>query len=91
MLVIARARLSTAGVGGTVDVALADPDPAFRPQRAAVGGLMTGLIFHPLAVPIGLAVVLLFLAGWFWPTHEPVPLYSPERPGKTGAVAAITT
>jgi drug/metabolite transporter (DMT)-like permease len=39
--VVARARLATAGVGGTVDVALADPDPAFRPQRAAIGGLIT--------------------------------------------------
>jgi cytochrome c oxidase subunit 1 len=43
------------------------------------GGMMTGLIFHPVAIPIGVALILLLTAKWFWPTSETKPLYDPER------------
>jgi cytochrome c oxidase subunit I+III len=39
-----------------------------------VAATLAGLIFHPLSVVIGLALMLLALAGWFWHTHEPKPL-----------------
>jgi cytochrome c oxidase subunit 1 len=42
-----------------------------------VTGLMIGSIFHPLPIVIGLAVLLLALAGWFWPTKGPEPIHNP--------------
>jgi hypothetical protein len=41
--------------------------------------MMTGLIFHPVAVPIGVASILLLTVIWFWPTLETKPLYDPDR------------
>jgi hypothetical protein len=42
------------------------------------GATLLGLVFHPVWVPIGIVVMLLALAGWFWHTHEPKPI----PPGK---------
>jgi cytochrome c oxidase subunit 1 len=41
--------------------------------------MMTGLIFHPLAFPIGYAAIMLVLFGWFWPSREPQPIYEPRQ------------
>lgn len=41
------------------------------------GGTLIGLIFHPVAVPVGGALALATAAGWFWPSHEPKPIHNP--------------
>jgi hypothetical protein len=40
---------------------------------------MIGLVFHPLAVPIGMSAVLLMLIIWFWPTRDTKPIADPDR------------
>jgi cytochrome c oxidase subunit I+III len=40
-----------------------------------VGGGFAGLVFHPAAVPVMALGLLVTLLGWFWPSHEPQPLY----------------
>ena len=37
----------------------------------ATGGALIGGMFHPLAVPIALGVMLVFLIGWFWVSGSP--------------------
>ena len=49
-------------------------------MAVVAGGSFIGLIFHPIAMPIGLSLALLLLAGWFWPSKEPKPLTDPDRP-----------
>ncbi len=46
----------------------------------SVGAMLIGLIFHPIAIPIGSAVVFLVLIGWFWPTKGPQPIHNPAPP-----------
>jgi cytochrome c oxidase subunit I+III len=43
-------------------------------------GSFIGFIFHPAAFPIGVTLVLVSLAFWFWPTKEPQPIYHPSTP-----------
>jgi cytochrome c oxidase subunit I+III len=52
------------------------------PLTAALitGCMLAGLLFHPLALPIGAALILLLMLRWFWPTHETKPLYDEHRP-----------
>jgi cytochrome c oxidase subunit I len=45
----------------------------------AVGGLMTGLVFHPIAFPVGCAALFAALVGWFWPTNKPTPHHHPHE------------
>jgi cytochrome c oxidase subunit 1 len=45
----------------------------------ATGGLMIGLIFHPISFPIGFFAVMATLAGWFWPTFEPYPITEKDQ------------
>jgi cytochrome c oxidase subunit 1 len=42
-----------------------------------VAGTFTGLIFHPIAIPIGAVCAIVALTLWFWPTHEPEPIEHP--------------
>jgi cytochrome c oxidase subunit I+III len=39
--------------------------------------LIHGLIFNPIGVVIGLAILLVAIPGWLWPTREPHPLPRP--------------
>lgn len=57
------------------------PTDTVWPLIAALctGGTMIGFIFHPLAAPIGIAVILLVLLVWFWPTVETKPLHLSSR------------
>ena len=43
-----------------------------------VGGMFVGLVFHPSALPIGLACLLFTILGWFWPSKEPEPIHHPR-------------
>jgi hypothetical protein len=47
-----------------------------------VGGTFVGLIFHPVAVPIGAVAIIVAVSCWFWPTHEPEPIQHPARKGR---------
>jgi cytochrome c oxidase subunit 1 len=42
-------------------------------------GMVVGIVFHPLAFPIGIPLILLVLAVWFWPSRETKPLTQPDR------------
>ncbi|MFL5328518.1 MAG: cytochrome c oxidase subunit I [Gemmataceae bacterium] len=56
----------------------------------ATGGAFTGFVFHPIAAPIGPAVVLLLLAIWFWPGAETKPIHHPSTPDQQRAAARGT-
>jgi cytochrome c oxidase subunit 1 len=45
---------------------------------AVVGGMFVGLIFHPAALPVGLACLTFTILGWFWPSKEPQPIHHPQ-------------
>jgi cytochrome c oxidase subunit I+III len=46
----------------------------------ATGGTMIGFIFHPIAIPIGVVLILFVFAVWSWPSKETKPLDDPSRP-----------
>jgi cytochrome c oxidase subunit 1 len=46
---------------------------------AASAATLIGFMFHPIAIPIGLVVILIVLAAWFWPSHEPKPIHNPNE------------
>jgi cytochrome c oxidase subunit I+III len=48
-------------------------------MAVATGGALIGFIFHPLAFPIGVGVVLLLVTIWLWPTRETKPLKNSHR------------
>jgi cytochrome c oxidase subunit 1 len=41
--------------------------------------MIVSVVFHSLAIPVGLPLILLVLAVWFWPTRETKPLKDPGR------------
>jgi heme/copper-type cytochrome/quinol oxidase subunit 3 len=54
---------------------------------AVVAGTLTGFMFHPLAVPIGIALILLVAALWFWPRWDTKPIHHPPAEKGPEAVA----
>ncbi|MDY3558857.1 cbb3-type cytochrome c oxidase subunit I, partial [Gemmata sp. JC673] len=63
------------------------PNDSAWPFLAAVvtGGSFVGLVFTAWAFPAGMAVLLVALLGWFWPTKEPDPIHHPHtRPAVAG-------
>jgi hypothetical protein len=57
----------------------------------ATGATFTGFVFHPIAAPIGTAVVLLLLAIWFWPGAETKPIHHPSTPEQQRGAARGTS
>jgi cytochrome c oxidase subunit 1 len=47
-----------------------EPSPTIWPFLAAVSTalMFVALLFSPWALPIGIAILFVFLVGWFWPT-----------------------
>jgi cytochrome c oxidase subunit 1 len=45
---------------------------------AVTAGMMTALIFHPAALPVGMVGLTVTILGWFWPSHEPEPIHHPQ-------------
>ena len=51
-----------------------------------IGATFVGLVFHPLAFPLGMAGLTITLLGWFWPSKEPEPIHHPQtRPSEAPA------
>jgi cytochrome c oxidase subunit I+III len=40
---------------------------------------LMGVVFHPIAIPIGAVFVLAVLVGWFHPTNETKPIHNPQE------------
>ena len=61
---------------------LLDGDSIWPPLLALVlGGSFVGLVFHPIAFPVGWVLGFLVLIGWFWPERDPrTP--SPDTPAE---------
>jgi len=57
----------------------------------ACAGTQIGMIFRPHAYLIGLPVVGVTLAMWFWPSHGPEPLVVPKGAQREAGAPGLST
>jgi len=57
----------------------------------ACAGTQIGMIFRPHAYLIGLPVVGVTLAMWFWPSHGPEPLVAPKGAQREAGAPGLST
>jgi cytochrome c oxidase subunit I len=64
---------------------VAEDSPWSVVTAIVVGGTFIGLIFHPMAVVVGIAAGIPVASAWFWPSHEPDPIrHGPAPSASTG-------
>jgi cytochrome c oxidase subunit 1 len=78
--------LVTTLVDAAPDHRVISPGPSIWPL---LGALVTGVafiasIFNPWGFPLGIALGVPVMVGWFWPKGRPAPLHA-EQPGKAAA------